>query len=210
MIVGLDDIPDDEEPPVNVVHLAFQTMVAAGTTMAGIAAWWLWRRRRHGDRALDSPWFLRAAVAGGGLAVLALEAGWTTTEVGRQPSIVYRVMRVEDAVTTNSGIWISLVAMVIITPAWASSPAGCCSAWPAAGATTWTATSPRRTARAASWSRRAPAGRREATREPRRSRCRVDVLGVVAYAILGGADFGSGVWTSWPATPARVPTCARR
>lgn len=114
VIVGLDDIPDDEEPPVNVVHIAFQTMIAAGTAMAGIAAWWLWRRRRHGDAALDSTWFLRAAVAGGGLAVLALEAGWTTTEVGRQPWIVYRVMRVEDAVTTNPGIWISLVAMVII------------------------------------------------------------------------------------------------
>ena len=50
--------------------------------------------------------------AGGRL--VALEAGWITTEVGRQPWIVYRVMRVEDAVTENSGIWISLTAIVLI------------------------------------------------------------------------------------------------
>jgi cytochrome bd ubiquinol oxidase subunit I len=122
VIVGLDDIPDDEQPPANVVHLAFQTMIGAGSAMVGIAAWWLWRRRRYGrgrasrdgDAVFDSAWFLRASVAAGGLAVLALEAGWTTTEVGRQPWIVYGVMRVEDAVTSNSGIWVSLAAMVLI------------------------------------------------------------------------------------------------
>ena len=114
VITGFEDIPDDEEPPANVVHLAFQTMVGAGTALVALGVWWLWRRRRHGDAALDSPWFLRAAIAGGGLAVLALEAGWTTTEVGRQPWIVYGVMRVEDAVTSNSGIWFTLAAMVAI------------------------------------------------------------------------------------------------
>jgi cytochrome d ubiquinol oxidase subunit I len=116
VITGFDQIPDDEEPPANVVHIAFQMMVAAGTAMIAIAAWWAWRRRRHGDSdaMFDSPWFLRAAVAAGGLAVLALEAGWTTTEVGRQPWIVYRVMRVDEAVTANPGIWISLAAMIVI------------------------------------------------------------------------------------------------
>lgn len=121
VITGFDDIPDDEEPPANVVHLAFQTMVGAGSAMVLISLWWLWRRRRaarepgrDGDGVFDSAWFLRAAIAAGGLAVVALEAGWTTTEVGRQPWIVYGVMRVEDAVTTNSGIWISLAAMVVI------------------------------------------------------------------------------------------------
>jgi len=115
-IIGFDQIPDDEEPPANIVHFAFQTMIAAGTAMIAIAVWWAWRRRRHGDTdaVFDSRWFLRAAVAAGPLAVVALEAGWTTTEVGRQPWIVYRVMRVEDAVTANSGIWISLVVMVAV------------------------------------------------------------------------------------------------
>jgi cytochrome d ubiquinol oxidase subunit I len=110
----LNDIPPDEQPPANVVHLAFQTMVGAGTAMAAIAVWWLWRLRRRRDAVFESPWFLRAAIAAGGLSVVALEAGWTTTEVGRQPWIVYGYMRVEDAVTTNSGIWISLVVMVAI------------------------------------------------------------------------------------------------
>ncbi len=115
VITGLNDIPADERPPVNVVHWSFQTMIAAGVTMIAIGGWWLWRRRRFGDDgALDSPRFLRAAVAAGVLSVVALEAGWVTTEVGRQPWIVYGVMRVEEAVTTNSGIWISLAAMIVI------------------------------------------------------------------------------------------------
>jgi cytochrome d ubiquinol oxidase subunit I len=57
---------------------------------------------------------MRAAVAAGGLSLVALEAGWVTTEVGRQPWIVHGVMRVEDAVTENSGVWISLGAIVVI------------------------------------------------------------------------------------------------
>jgi cytochrome d ubiquinol oxidase subunit I len=117
VITGLDDIPPDEQPPVNIVHLSFQIMIGAGLTMVAIAAWYAWRRRRHRDdpdRIFDSTWFLRAAIAAGGLAVIALEAGWVTTEVGRQPWIVYGVMRTEDAVTSNSGIWISLAVMVAV------------------------------------------------------------------------------------------------
>lgn len=112
-IPGLDQIPADEQPPVNVVRFAFQLMVGAGLTMVAIAAWFWWRRWRGHD-PLRSRWMLRAAVAAGGLAVLALQTGWTTTEVGRQPWIVFGVMRVEEAVTTNRGIWISLAAIVIV------------------------------------------------------------------------------------------------
>ena len=111
-VPGLDELPPDEQPPANVVHLAFQTMVGAGTVMAGVAVWYWWRRRRHEDPL--SPWLLRATVACGGLAVIALQAGWVTTEVGRQPWIVYRVMRVDEAVTTNSGIWISLAVVIVV------------------------------------------------------------------------------------------------
>ena len=102
-VQGLDAVPPDERPPVNVVRVAFQTMVAIGTGLALLAAiyllgWW----RRRGPPA--SPWFYRAAVAAGPLSVVALEAGWITTEVGRQPWIVYRLMRVDQAVTGASGV----------------------------------------------------------------------------------------------------------
>ena len=112
-VTGFDRISADERPPANVVHIAFQLMVAAGTALVGIVAWFGWKRRRHGD-PLASDWFLRAAVAGSVLAVVALEAGWTTTEVGRQPWIAYRVMRVTEAVTPNEGIWISLLGVALV------------------------------------------------------------------------------------------------
>ncbi len=112
VVPGLDEFPEDERPPANVVHLAFQTMVAAGVVMAAIAVWFWWRRRRHEDPY--STWMLRAAVAAGGLSVVALQAGWVTTEVGRQPWIAYQVMRVDEAVTDNSGIWISLAVIVVV------------------------------------------------------------------------------------------------
>ena len=112
-VQGLDAFPADELPPVNVVRFAFQTMVGAGFAMIGIAAWFAWRWRRHDD-PFASRRFLRATVVAGGLSVLALEAGWITTEVGRQPWIVMNLMRVEDAVTDNAGIWFSLAGVIVV------------------------------------------------------------------------------------------------
>ncbi len=114
VVPGINDIPEDERPPINVTHIAFQLMVGAGTAMAGIAAWFWWRYRRVGDDVFTEKWTMWSIVAGGGLSVLALEAGWTATEVGRQPWIVYGEMRTADAVTQNSGVWISLTAIVIL------------------------------------------------------------------------------------------------
>lgn len=114
IVPGLEDIPEDERPPVNVTHIAFQLMIAAGTAMALIATYFWWSWRRIGDAVFENRWLMRAVVAGGGLSVLALETGWTTTEVGRQPWIVYGEMKTVDAVTDNSGVWISLVAMIIV------------------------------------------------------------------------------------------------
>jgi len=111
-VPGLDDFAPEDRPPANIVHLAFQTMVGAGTVMAMVAAWYWWRKRRHDDPW--NVWLLRAIVLCGGLSVVALQAGWVTTEVGRQPWIVYRVMRVDEAVTANSGIWISLVVVIAV------------------------------------------------------------------------------------------------
>jgi cytochrome d ubiquinol oxidase subunit I len=116
-VPGLDQVPREDWPPVNVVHWSFQIMVASGFAMIAIAGWVAWRRRRHrhgGPDPFDSVWLLRAAVVAAVLSLVALQAGWITTEVGRQPWIAYRVMRVEEAVTTNSGIWISFAAIVVV------------------------------------------------------------------------------------------------
>jgi cytochrome d ubiquinol oxidase subunit I len=112
-IIGLNDIPADERPPVNIVHWSFQTMVATGTALAALAAWFWWRWSRRGDAALTRR-LLTVLVIAGPLSIVALQAGWVTTEVGRQPWIAYRVMRVSEAVTSNSGIWISLAVVTVV------------------------------------------------------------------------------------------------
>ncbi|HVM39529.1 MAG TPA: cytochrome ubiquinol oxidase subunit I, partial [Acidimicrobiia bacterium] len=103
VVLGLDQVPPDERPPVNPVRLAFQFMVAVGFFLLALGAWfaWSWWRRRSLPRSRA---FLWGAVAAGPLAVLAMEAGWIVTEVGRQPWIVWEVMRVEEAVTQADGI----------------------------------------------------------------------------------------------------------
>ena len=98
LVTGLDAFPPADRPPVAVVHVAFQVMVACGVTMAATAllGGWLYVRRR----ALpDSPWYLRLVTLCGPLGFVAIEAGWTVTEVGRQPWIIHGVMRTSEAVT---------------------------------------------------------------------------------------------------------------
>jgi cytochrome d ubiquinol oxidase subunit I len=102
-IRGLQSFPADQLPPVNVVRIAFQTMVGCGTLLALLAVWFLLVRFRTG-RPPRSAWFYRAVVLSGPAAVVALVAGWVTTEVGRQPWVVYGVMRTDDAVTGATGI----------------------------------------------------------------------------------------------------------
>ena len=98
---------------MNVVHLAWDVMVGLGTLLFLLTLWywasWIFRRDLPGSR-----WFLRAVAVSGVLSVIALEAGWTVSEVGRQPWIVYEKMRVEDAATGNTGIWITFVGVVIL------------------------------------------------------------------------------------------------
>jgi cytochrome d ubiquinol oxidase subunit I len=102
-VTGLDSVPADERPPVNVVRFAFQTMVGIGTLLALLGLVYLYVRFRR-RRLPRSPWFYRAVVLAGPLSVVALISGWITTEVGRQPWIVYRVMRTSEAVTGADGI----------------------------------------------------------------------------------------------------------
>ena len=102
-VQGLDSVAAADRPPVNVVRTSFQLMVAIGFALLALGAWLgiAWKQRRQLPR---SRWFLRAAVLAGPAAVLALESGWVVTEVGRQPWIVYHVMRVRDAVSDAPGL----------------------------------------------------------------------------------------------------------
>jgi len=102
-VEGLAAVPAAERPPVNVVRFAFQTMVGIGTLLAllGFVYVATWARRK---RLPESTWFYRALVVAGPLSVVALIAGWTVTEVGRQPWVVYRVMPTAAAVTGADGI----------------------------------------------------------------------------------------------------------
>jgi cytochrome bd ubiquinol oxidase subunit I len=115
---GLRDFPEDERPPAAIVHVAFQMMVACGLAMMGVAIWGAWRWRRARGRArdawLDSTWFLRALVAASPLGFLAIEAGWAVTEIGRQPWIVYGVMRTADAVTPMPGLIVPFIAFTLL------------------------------------------------------------------------------------------------
>jgi cytochrome bd ubiquinol oxidase subunit I len=113
-VTGLDSVPPDERPPANtMLHWAFDIMVGVGTALMALGLWlgatWLFRRDMP-----KSPWFLRATAVSGVAAVIALECGWIVTEVGRQPWIVYGVMRTEDAVTEASGVWISLSVVLVL------------------------------------------------------------------------------------------------
>ncbi|HYX83635.1 MAG TPA: cytochrome ubiquinol oxidase subunit I [Gaiellales bacterium] len=110
---GLDTVPVDDQPPVNVVRMAFQTMVGIGSALAllGLFYLYVWFRRR---RLPQSVWFYRCLVAAGPLSLVALIAGWVTTEVGRQPWVVYDVMRTSDAVTGASGIPVGYAALAVV------------------------------------------------------------------------------------------------
>jgi cytochrome d ubiquinol oxidase subunit I len=112
-VQGLDSVPPEDRPPVNVVRVAFFTMVGIGTLMAtfGVALLVVWWRRR----ALPAGrWFLRLVVTLGPLSAVALIAGWVTTEVGRQPWVVYGHMRTEEAVTGAGGIPLGYATLVIV------------------------------------------------------------------------------------------------
>jgi cytochrome d ubiquinol oxidase subunit I len=112
-VTGLDTVSMADQPPVNVVRLAFQTMVFVGMFLALISIIYLFIRLRL-KRMPRSAWFYRAVVACGPLALVALLAGWITTEVGRQPWIVYGIQRTADAVTGAQGIPVGYATLATV------------------------------------------------------------------------------------------------
>ena len=105
---GLEEFPREDWPPIAVVHIAFQLMVACGTIMAAVGLWGAWIWIRHRQFYSTRP-FLWCVIGASPLGVVAIEAGWTVTEVGRQPWIIHGVMRTADAVTPMPGLVVPLV-----------------------------------------------------------------------------------------------------
>ncbi|HEX8772455.1 MAG TPA: cytochrome ubiquinol oxidase subunit I [Pyrinomonadaceae bacterium] len=112
-VKGLEAFPRDHWPNTRIVHFAFQAMVALGMLMMGTALWgaygW-WRRR-----ALpDGKWFLRTLMLLAPAGMIAIEAGWTVTEVGRQPWIIQGVMRTSEAVTPMPGLVVPFITFTLL------------------------------------------------------------------------------------------------
>ncbi len=116
VVQGLDTVPPDDQPTtaeVNVVHLSWDIMIGFGTLLFLLALWywlsWIFRRNMPKSR-----WFLRIASVAGVAAIVSMEAGWVVSEVGRQPWIVYNLMKVEDAATGNTGVWVTFILVVLL------------------------------------------------------------------------------------------------
>jgi cytochrome bd ubiquinol oxidase subunit I len=122
-VEGLYAVPLVDRPPVNVVRVSFQLMVGIGTLLALLGLFYLVVRWRRGDLP-EARWFHLAVVLAGPLSLVALIAGWVTTEVGRQPWVVYGTMRTAQAVTGAGGIPVGYGALaavylgVVVAAAW--------------------------------------------------------------------------------------------
>jgi cytochrome d ubiquinol oxidase subunit I len=102
-VQGLDKIPQKDQPPIAITHYAFQIMVGMGMLMLALALVYfvaLFKKKSW----LDKKWLLKLFVVATPLGFIALEAGWTVTEVGRQPWIIHGVMRTSEAITPMPGI----------------------------------------------------------------------------------------------------------
>lgn len=102
-VIGLDQFPEENHPPVLVTHFAFQIMVGLGMVLMGLGLLFFfsnWKKKEW----MRKDWFLRLFALATPLGFIAVEAGWTVTEVGRQPWIIYEILRTEDAVSPIPGI----------------------------------------------------------------------------------------------------------
>lgn len=111
---GLDEFPASERPPVGIVFWAFRIMVGMGLIMVALGVWgafvWIFKR-------LDGAhWYQRALVAAAPSGFVAVLAGWIAAEVGRQPYVVYGVLRTADAVSpvTAQSVAASLLFFIVV------------------------------------------------------------------------------------------------
>ncbi len=177
-------------------------MIGFGTLMCLLAAWywacWILRRDDAHRASCSCGW----PAAAGVVSVMALESGWVVSEVGRQPWIVYNLMKVEAAATANTGVWVTFLGgrPALHRPR-ASPPCWSCVGMSRrfrgqdeAGEigfdesdSPYGPNEPRATGRAT--------GRRAGGGQPMSTLVAVVLfIGITAYAIFGGADFGAGIW----------------
>ena len=112
-IMGLKAVPREDRPPVAIVHFAFQIMVLCGIAMlvcSGVGGWLAWRHKQLPDRG----WYLRLVTWCAPLGFIAIEAGWTVTEVGRQPWIIYNFMRTAEAVTPMPHLVVPFLSFTVL------------------------------------------------------------------------------------------------
>ena len=112
-IMGLKAVPREDRPPVAIVHFAFQIMVACGIvliTVGVLGGWLAWKHKSLPDQR----WYLRLVTLCTPLGFIAIEAGWTVTEVGRQPWIIYNYMRTAEAVTPMPNLVVPFISFTIL------------------------------------------------------------------------------------------------
>ncbi|HMF71647.1 MAG TPA: cytochrome ubiquinol oxidase subunit I [Flavitalea sp.] len=112
-VTGLDKFPKTERPPVLITHIAFQIMVASGFLLAFTGLLFfvfsVWAKR-----VLSKRWWLTFLAFLTPFGFIAVEAGWTVTEVGRQPWIIYGVMKTKDAVSAMPGLQYSFYTISVV------------------------------------------------------------------------------------------------
>jgi cytochrome d ubiquinol oxidase subunit I len=111
-IAGLKQFPAADRPNSTIVFWTFRVMAGLGVLMLLLGAWSLWLRRR--GRLFESRAFLRFATLMGPSGLIALLAGWLTTEIGRQPWVVYGVMRTATAVSNHSALALSTTLILFV------------------------------------------------------------------------------------------------
>jgi cytochrome bd ubiquinol oxidase subunit I len=113
-IRGLKEFPPEDRPYAPLVFWSFRLMLLIGFSMAGLGLASLWLRRR--GRLYETGWLMRAMIAMGPSGIIAILAGWATTEVGRQPYTVYGLLRTADSVSPVGapGVAVSLAAFAVI------------------------------------------------------------------------------------------------
>ena len=112
-VKGLNAFPRDDWPPVPVVHISFQVMVGLGSLMIAVGVWFAlaaWQQRG----VPQGKWLLRAVVLAAPSGMLAVEAGWFVTEVGRQPWIIHGIMRTSEAVTPMPGLEVTFATFLTV------------------------------------------------------------------------------------------------